>query len=137
MSGVWNGDFYDVFGDALVTYARFARSVAFSCAAGTVTKRAEAPKLVAEKLSIIVRREMNRDRLAIGTQWPRGSTVDGELNARGITNAKDDVFVRLDLNALPSVQQAIDHLSMVRCSAEPTHSARLNIQPQLSRSFIN
>src|SRR6476646_8317818 len=92
--------------------------------------------LMAEKLLIILPREMNCDRLARATQWTRGLSVDGEIKGFGITDAEDDLLVRLDLSAFPWVQQPIGHLSPVRRSAEPTHSAWLNVQLQPTRFFV-
>ena len=79
---------------------------------------------------------MNRDRLASGTQWTPGDSVDGELQVRRVTHAEDDIL-RLDLKAFPGVQESIYHPLPVRRSAEPAECARLNIQPQRIQLFID
>jgi hypothetical protein len=49
---------------------------------------------------------MNRDRVASGTQWTAGDSVDGELQVRRVTYAEDEIL-RLDLNAFPRIQESI------------------------------
>ena len=93
--------------------------------------------LLAEKFSIVLPCEMNRDGPARDTQRTRGKPVDGELDIRCIAEAKDDVLVRLDVDVFPGVQETIYHLSSVRRGAEPTRSARLHTQLQPIRFVID